>query len=200
MLCGIADTSYQVLEEINLQPNQEVASSKFTERYKLDSLNLIAAQNIFELKYKPLVGAFANTGLNAVYVPTIPNRFGFSLGLNFSINLTDGNQRSLTQQRTSILMKSTQVYKKFFYTQNEVRKNRILRELQSVDERLTILEDQLKEYQSLLEFYKQELSRGQISVINYVTTLKSFVVTQRDLVLLQTNKQLLINLYNYWNW
>ncbi len=200
VLCGIADTTYQVLEEINLQPNEEVTSSKFTERYRLDSLNLVATQKIFELKYKPLVGAFANTGLNAVYAPSIPNRFGFSLGLNFSINLTDGNQRSITQQRTSILMKSTQAYKKFFYTQNDVRKNRILRELQSVGERLTILEDQLKEYQSLLEFYKQELSRGQISVINYVTTLKSFVITQRDLVLLQTNKQLLINLYNYWNW
>ncbi len=200
VLCGVADTSFQVLEEINLQPNQEVTVSKFTERYKLDSLNLLATQKIFELKYKPLLGAFANTGLNAVYAPTIPNRFGFSVGLNFTMTLTDGKQRGITQQKTSILMKSTQAYKNFFYSQNGVRKNRILAELSSVNERLTILEDQLKEYQKLLEFYKQELSRGQISVINYVTTLKSLVITQRDFVLLQTNKQLLINLYNYWNW
>lgn len=200
VLAGISDTTFQVLEEINLIPNEDIVVSRFTERYKLDSLNLLAAQKIFELKYKPLVGAFANTGLNAVYAPTIPNRLGVSAGINFTMTLTDGKQRNLTQQRTSVLLKSAQAYKKFFYSQNEVRKNKILTELKSVRERIVILEDQLKEYQKLLELYKQELSRGQISVINYVTTLKSLVVTQRDFVLLQTNKQLLINLYNYWNW
>jgi len=63
-----------------------------------------------------------------------------------------------------------------------------------------LTQEQLTEFQKLLEFYKQELSRGQISVINYIATLKSMIVTQRDFILLQTNKQLLINLYNYWNW
>ena len=88
----------------------------------------------------------------------------------------------------------------FFCSQNKVRKDRILTEMKSMSERLLIMEDQLKEYQKLLEFYKQELSRGQISVINYVTTLKSLALAQHDFVLLQTNQQLLINLYNYWNW
>ena len=200
VLCGISDTTYQILEEIKLQPAEEVGVSRFTERYRLDSLNLIATQKVFELKYKPLVGVFGNTGLNAVYAPTIPNRFGLSAGINFAMTLTDGKQRNITQQRTSALMKSTQAYKNFFYSQNKVRKDRILTELKSISERLVIMEDQLNEYQKLLEFYKQELSRGQISVINYVTTLKSLAITQRDFVLLQTNQQLLINLYNYWNW
>jgi outer membrane protein TolC len=200
VLCGISDTTYQVLGDIDLQLGEDVTVSKFTERYRLDSLNLAATQNVFEQKYKPLVGLYANTGLNAVYAPTILNRFGFSAGINFTMTLTDGKQRNITQQRTSVLMKSTQAYKNFFYNQNGVRKNRVLTELKAVTERLVILEDQLKEYQKLLEFYKLELSRGQISVINYVTTLKSVMTTQRDFVLLQSNKQSLINLYNYWNW
>jgi outer membrane protein TolC len=200
VLCGITDTTYQVLEEIDLQPHEEVKTSRFTERYRLDSLNLIAAQKVFELKYKPVVSLFANTGLNAVYAQTIPNRLGLSGGVNFTMNLTDGKQRDITQQRTTVLMKTTQLYKNFFYNQNSVRKNRILTELKSIGERLTLTEDQLKEYQKLLEFYKQELSRGQISVINYITTLKNMAITQRDLVILKTNKALLINLYNYWNW
>lgn len=200
VLCGITDTTYQVLENIDLQMGEEVVTSRFTERYRLDSLNLVAGQKIIELKYKPLVSAFANTGLNAVYAPTIPNRFGLSAGINFSLNITDGKQRNITQQRTSVLMKSTTVYKNFFYNQNRVRKNRILTELKSITERLALTEDQLKEYQKLLELYKQELGRGQISVINYISVLKNMVVAQRDFVLLQTNKELLINLYNYWNW
>jgi outer membrane protein TolC len=200
VLCGIPDTTYQVLNDIDLQPREDVSVSKFTERYRLDSLNLLAAQRVFELKYKPVVGLFANTGLNAVYAPTIPNRVGISAGVNFTMNLTDGEQRNITQQRTAVLMKSTQLYKYFFYSQNQVRKNRILTELKSINERITLTEDQLREYQKLLELYKQELSRGQISVINYITTLKNMAISQRDFVILKTNKELLINLYNYWNW
>ncbi len=200
VLCGIADTAFQVLDNIDLQLQEDVVKSRFTERYRLDSLNLVAAQNMFELKYKPTLSLFANTGLNAVYAPTIPNRLGIGAGINFTLNLTDGKQRGITQQRTAVLMRTTKLYKDFFYSQNGVRKNRILTELKSIGERLTLTEDQLKEYQKLLELYKQELSRGQISVINYITTLKTMAVTQRDFVILKTNKDLLVNLYNYWNW
>ncbi len=200
VLCGISDTTYQVLDDITLQPGEDVVVSRFAEKYRLDSLNLVATQKVFELKYKPVVGAFANTGLNAVYAPTIPSRFGLSAGVNFTMNITDGKQKRITQQRTAVLIQSTSLYKNFFYSQNSVRKNRILTELTSINERLTLTEDQLKEYQKLLEFYKQELGRGQISVINYITVLKNMTITQRDFVLLQTNKELLINLYNYWNW
>jgi outer membrane protein TolC len=200
VLCGISDTTYQVLGDIDIQLTEDIRESKFVERYRLDSLNLLATQKVFEMKYKPLVGLYANTGLNAVYAPTIPNRFGVSAGINFSLNLTDGKQRQISQQRTAVLMSSTGRYKSFFYKQNNVRKGRILTELKSLNERLALTEEQLKEFQRLLEFYKQELSRGQISVINYIATLKSMIVTQRDFILLNTNKQLLINLYNYWNW
>ena len=155
---------------------------------------------MFELKYKPLVNAFANTGLNAVYAPTIANRFGLSAGLNFTLNLTDGKQRRITQQRTAVLLRSTSLYKNFFYSQNSLRKNRILTELKSLNERLSLTEDQLKEYQKLLDVYRQELSRGQISVINYISVLKNMAIAQRDFVLIETNRELLINLYNYWNW
>ncbi len=200
VLCGISDTAFQVLPDIDLPLQEDIVKSRFTERYRLDSLNLVAAQKIFELKYKPTVSLFANTGLNAVYAPTIPNRMGIAAGINFTLNLTDGRQRGITQQRTAVLMRTTKLYKDFFYNQNSVRKNRILTELKSIGERTALTEDQLKEYQKLLELYKQELSRGQISVINYITTLKTMAITQRDFVILKTNRELLVNLYNYWNW
>ena len=200
VLCGITDTTFQVLPDIKLQLREDIVTSGFIERYRLDSLNLTATQKIFELKYKPSVNLFANTGLNAVYAPTIPNRFGLSAGINFSLNLTDGKQRSISRQRTEVLTKTTTAYKDFFYRQNEVRKGRILTELQSIDERYTLLQDQLREYVKLLDFYKQELVRGQISVINYIATLKSMAASQRDFVVLKTNRETLINLYNYWNW
>ena len=157
ILCGITDTSYQVLESLDLQLTEDIESSRFVEKYLLDSLNLIASKNVFELKYKPEVGFFANAGLNAVYAPTLFNRFGLSAGLNFSMNISDGRQRSISAQKTEVLLQSTSLYKNFFYDQNRVRKSSVLDELKSVEERISLTQDQLNEYQNLFELYKKEL-------------------------------------------
>jgi outer membrane protein TolC len=199
-LCGIPDTTYQVLDDISLTLVEDVGMSRFAEKYRLDSLNLVASQKVFELKYKPMLSLFVNTGLNAVYAPTLADRIGLSAGVNFSMNISDGKQRKITQQRTAVLLRSTSRYKDFFYNQNRVRKNGILSELRSVTERLALIEEQLKEYEKLLDVYKRELNQGQLSVINYIAVLKNMTLTQRDFVLLQTNRERLINLYNYWNW
>ncbi len=200
ILCGINDTSLVVLNDLELKLNPLVNQSAFTEKFRLDSLNLLAVQKNFELKYKPQLNAFANAGLNGVYVPTLPNRFGLSAGLNFSVYLYDGKQRSLNKRKTDLLIKSTQSYKSNFVTQNTIRKTRLLSEIASLNERIAISSNQLKDYKQLLEYYKKEVITGQQSVTTYMTTIKNLAILQRDYVLMQTNKELLINTYNYWNW
>jgi outer membrane protein TolC len=135
-----------------------------------------------------------------VYAPTIPNRFGLSAGLSFSWNIFDGHQRSINEQKTSVLLQSVSSYKNYFKTQNEVRKQRIVKEIGGLDQRLQILQQQLEEYNSLMSFYKKELVQGQLPVINYINVLKTQIAAKRDYFLLKTNRLLLINMYNYWNW
>ncbi len=201
VICGINDTGYQTLQDLSLTINQVIVNdSKYTERFRLDSLNLIAAQRTFELKYKPQLNAFANAGLNGVYVPTLPNRFGASAGVNFTMFIFDGRQKNLNQQKTNLLVKSTQAYKSNFIAQNTIRKNKFLNEIQSLDERMMISSNQLNEYKQLLDYYRKELAIGQQSIVTYINTVKSIAILQRDYVLMQTTKQLLINNYNYWNW
>lgn len=200
IVCGINDTSFVTIKDLDLSLNSLVSQSGFNEKFRLDSLNLLATQKNFELKYKPQLSAFANAGLNGVYVPTLPSRFGLSGGLNFSVYLYDGKQKSLNKKKTDILLKSTQSYKANFVTQNTIRKNKILTELSSLNERMTISKKQLEDYKQLLEYYKKEVITGQQSVNTYIVTVKSLAILQRDYVLMQTNKQLLINTYNYWNW
>ncbi|GAC1592323.1 MAG: hypothetical protein NVS3B8_06050 [Chitinophagaceae bacterium] len=97
-------------------------------------------------------------------------------------------------------MKTSQSYKDIFAVQNSVRKNKFLIELQAIKERTGLIDTQLKEYEKLFGYYKQELIRGQLSVINYVNTIKNSMALQKEYILLQTRQQLLINAYNYWNW
>jgi outer membrane protein TolC len=201
ILCGINDTSYVVLPDINLTLKEDnVISSAFTERFRLDSVNLRAAQKMFELKYKPQLNLYANSGLNGVYIPTAPNRFGVSAGVSFTMYLYDGKQRSINRKRTELLINSTQSYKTIFVAQNTVRKNKALTEIRMLDERLLISQSQLEEYKTLMDYYRQEVRTGQISVIIYINVLKNLAMLQRDYVLMLANKQLLINTYNYWNW
>jgi hypothetical protein len=200
ILCGINDTNLVVLKDLDLILNPVITQSNFSEKFRLDSLNLLATQKIFELKYKPQLNSFANAGLNGVYVPTLPNRFGISAGLNFSAYIFDGRQKSLNRKRTEVLIKSTQSYKSNFITQNSIRKNKILSEINSLNERMVVSSNQLKDYKQLLEYYKKEVITGQQSVTTYITTVKNLAILQRDYVLMQTNKELLINAYNYWNW
>lgn len=200
ILCGINDTALVQLQSTNLTLNSTVSNSMFLEKYHLDSLNLIAQQKAFELKYKPQLNLFANTGLNAVYAPTIPNRFGISAGLSFTYNFFDGNQKSMYQNKTQVLEQSVSFYKSNFITQNTVRKSKILTELQSYTDRISISEQQLKDYDLLLNSYKKEILSGQLSIINYTMVLKNMATIQRDYTLLFSQQQSLINAYNYWNW
>ena len=200
ILCGINDTSFIKLTEIDLQIKTPNIQSNFTEKYRLDSLNLLAIQNNFELKYKPQLNSFANAGSNGVYVPTLPNRFGFSAGLNFSLALYDGHQKTLNRTKTALLINSTQSYKTYFINQNTIRKNKYLTEISSLNERIVTSNDLLNDYKQLLDYYKKEVVTGQQSVSTDILTIKNLALLQRDYVLMQTNKQLLINTYNYWNW
>jgi len=200
ILSGINDTALVQLQNIDLTLNNTLSNSMFLEKYHLDSLNLIAQQKAFELKYKPQLNLFANSGLNAVYAPTIPNRFGISAGLSFTYNFFDGNQKGINRNKTQVLEQSVSFYKNNFITQNTVRKSKILTELQSFTDRMTIGEQQLKDYGLLLNSYKKEILAGQLSILNYTIVLKNMATVQRDYTLLFSQRQSLINAYNYWNW
>ena len=200
ILSGNTDTTYITLPDLALTLRENTTASAYLNRYRLDSLNLTKAQQIFELKYKPLFSVFANTGLNAVYAPTIPQRFGLSGGINLTWNLLDGNQKKITQRKTAYLLQSVQAYRDNFVLQNNLRKNRLLTELQSLESRAAVQKRQIKDYQALLESYKKEVIQGQLSVINYISVLKNVTTVRRDVLLLEANRLLLINTYNYWNW
>jgi len=203
VLCGIGDTSEVALAPTDLSLRGQgppVGLSGFTERYRLDSLVLNANQRVFETRYQPLVSTFANGGLNAVALSDIPRRFGVSAGLTLSMYLFDGHQRQLSRDRTSVLLETTRAYQRNFATVNPVRQQQLLYELRQLEERQRLARAQIASYRQVLDSYKRETIAGQLSVIFYVQVLKNYAVAARDLVLLENNRLLLVNLYNYWTW
>jgi hypothetical protein len=198
-IAGITDTAYHELTGTILQLSTANNISSFIEKYSLDSFVLIAQQKVFELRYKPQWNVFANGGLNASNISTLPRRFGVTAGISYTKTLFDGRQRQINQRRTVTLLKTSQTYKENFLNQNAIRKNNLLEQIKAVDARVKLTQAQVQEYDKLLSYYKQELIKGQISVINYVNTIKSAMALENDFITLQSNRQLLINTYNYWN-
>jgi len=200
LLCGIKDSSRVDIQESYLQMRPEISSqSMFLTSYKLDSLGIMADQSISELKYKPQLNLFANAGLNAVYIPTF-NRLGFSAGLTFSWNLYDGNQRKLEREKSNVSINTLQFEKSHFITQLEINKNKINSQINSLNERTVLIENQLKQYEKLYEAYQNELRQGLISVMDFKNLMKDITTKKQDFLLLKMEKQLLINSYNYWNY
>ena len=203
VLCGLGDTTEVQLAPPDLPLHRTGPApglSGFTERYRLDSLTLAANQRVFELRYRPVVNAFANGGLNAVTLADLPQRFGVSAGLSFSLYLFDGHQRQLSRDRTTALLETTRAYRQNFATVNPVRQQHLRYELRQLDERQRLARQQIASYRQVLDSYKREVIAGQLSVVSYVQVLKNYAVATRDLVLLENNRLLLINAYNYWTW
>ena len=203
VLCGIGDTSEVEIAPTELPLRRQGPSpglSGFTERYRLDSLVLDANQRVFETRYQPLVNGFANGGLNAISLTDIPRRFGVSAGLSLSLYLFDGHQRQTSRDHTRVLLETTRAYQRNFATVNPVRQQQLLSELRQLTERQRLARAQIASYRQVLDSYKREVIAGQLSVIFYVQVLKNYAVAARDLVLLENNRLLVINAYNYWTW
>ncbi len=201
VLCGLGDTAQVLLPAPALALQRPApARSLFAERFRLDSLNVAVTQQFYELRYRPQLNAFATGGFNAIALADLPNRFGTSAGLSFSWVLFDGHQRQLSRDRTRVLLGTSQYARQNFQAVNQVRLTRLLDELRALEARQTLARQQVATYRSLLDSYKREVIAGQLPVINYVQVLKNFALTSRDLVLLENNRLLLINAYNYWNW
>lgn len=202
ILAGINDTSLATLDTLVLTPHIEATSlaSQYLERFRLDSLNLAVSQKIFETRYKPQVNLYANSGLNTSNISTIPRGLGVGAGVSVIWNFYDGKQKDITRRQTSFLLRSVSSYRDNFLSVNEVRKNKFITELSSYNERAALLQQQLNDYQSVINSYRRELLSGQQSVINFINIIRNMGLIQRDYALLQTNQLLLINAYNYWNW
>ncbi|MFA5046873.1 MAG: TolC family protein, partial [Paludibacter sp.] len=166
---------------------------------KFDSLNIVSEQSITQLKYKPQLSLFANAGLNAVYVPSF-NRLGFSAGLTFTWNIYDGGQRRFELEKSKVNLHTLQFEKDNFITQQEINKNKILNQMNSLKERILIIENQLGQYDKLYEAYQKELSQGQISIMDFKNLLKDITAKNQEKTVLEMEKQVLINSYNYWNY
>lgn len=199
-LCGIKDSSLVELEPISLKLQNKKLFSELFKKFELDSLATEIQQQIFERKYKPQISLFFNAGLNAIELNDIQRKFGLSAGINFSLPIFDGNQRSITQQQTKVLIETINNYKTNFKTLLDNQRNNSLKKIESIRFNLNNLSKQIENYNTIIKIAEQELRQGQLSMIEYLTILKKFIEFKQNKIITEINYELEINNFNYWDY
>lgn len=200
IICGLKDTSKVNLTVTELNFESTKSGTNFYKQFVIDSLLISNQQEIFETKYKPQVNLFFNTGLNAVELEGIQRKFGLSAGINFSIPLYDGDQKSLTQQQAQISLNTVNVFKEnqVITVKNKLKNAKSQIEFYKLN--LKSISKQISNYEQMLKISQAELMRGQLTMIEYITLIKNYLEWKKNEVTASCNYQLAINQYNYWNW
>lgn len=198
--CGISDTiTYELLApEIFQSPitNQ----FNYNLKYQLDSANIISQQNQFNIKYKPQLYAYGNTGMNATDPANIPHNIGLSAGLHLFIPLYDGGQRKTVEQQNKLLLDNLQVYQKQTKMLVENDLSSLQQQINLTKQSVELINSQISMQETLLITLKDKVVNGQISVTDYLISLQDYATSNQNRVLSQTNLWLLINQFNYIKW
>ena len=199
-MCGMGDSAAIELDTLNLPLYPAGETSHYFNKYESDNSLLLNQQRVFESKYSPQVKAFFNTGLNAVEIENIRQKFGLSIGLDFSIPIFDGNQKSITRQQNAMLQQSLREYKNSFANQLQNQRRNSRAQMGILKTGLENISQQSTNYRKVIDLSERQLQRGQISMIEYLTVLKNFNELRKNKINSEANYQLLISDYNYWNW
>jgi outer membrane protein TolC len=199
-IAAIADTTVFDLTppEITLQPVP--AEYYYAQKFRLDSMNLVAQRNVFNMKYKTQVSAMGSTGIYSSDISNLPRNTGLSAGVHLLVPIYDGKQRKLNERQSSVLLTNLQAYRN---NASVVQKNNLHNAKQQIiqwQQTITLLDQQIQKQELLLDIIKDKVVRGQVSVMDYINALQDYAVTQKNKALATTNVLLYTNQYNYYNW
>ncbi|QHI36173.1 hypothetical protein IMCC3317_15320 [Kordia antarctica] len=199
-LSGMAIGTVEQLEAPSFSSASKPSQFFYQKKLKNDSLQIVANQRVFENQYKPQITAYANTGLNAVEIPSIYRRFGASAGLRLTIPIYDGKQRKYNAQQSALKEESLEFYKDNARVQLDNNLQTIEKQILALDDTMLLLDKQLEKQINILEIYKGKLVQGQISIVDYLNVIQNYKINSYTKLQMQTNHWLLKSQYNYINW
>lgn len=199
-LTALTDTANFKLDDPQIVLKPQLKEYYYQQKFRLDSLNLIAEENVFNAKYKPQVNLLASTGLNATELANIPHSVGLSAGFHVAVPIADGKQRKLNERKNKILLTNLQAYRNnaVILQQNNLRSAKL--QIEQWQQTILLLDKQIQKQELLLEIIKEKVIKGQVTVTDYIIALQDYAVTQKNRAIAQTNVLLYTNQYNYYNW
>ncbi|MCW3088849.1 MAG: TolC family protein [Sediminibacterium sp.] len=200
-LAGITDTVMVPLTapslDLTLVPDAE--SSIFYQQYRIDSLKLRNSDALIDYTYKPKVNAYVDGGYVTAFPSDFYKNFGFSIGLNITVPIYDGNQKKMQHDKIIISERTRQGYRDFFKKQYEQQVAQLAQQLRTTQQLLDQMNSQLKYTETLVEANRKLLLTGDVRMTDYVLAIGNYLSAKNTIRLNTINKLQIINQINYWN-
>ena len=201
ILCGLPEIAYEqlVLPDIKLNSPVDVTTSPFFTRFAVDSLKIQNEKLLIDRNYKPSVNWFSDAGVVNNIPSEIYKNIGFSVGLNVSVPVYDGQQRKLNYEKLKIAENSRTNYAGVFKQQFSQQLQQLYKELKMTEEIIPQITEQLNLEESVIKQQKNLINMGSISITDYVITLKNYITIKRSITQYQLKILQIITEINYWN-
>lgn len=196
----VSDTATFILAKPAIEIKAAAMEYNYVQKFKLDSLNLVAQQNVFNSKYQPQVSLLGSTGINAADIRNVPHNVGLAAGVHLSIPISDGRQRKLYERQNKVLLTNQQVYLNSagLLQQNNLRN--ATQQIEQWKQTIAMAIEPIQKQELLLDIIKDKVIKGQVTVMDYINALQEYAVLQKNKAIAETNLLLYINQYNYYNW
>jgi outer membrane protein TolC len=200
LLSGIVDTTTVELEKPDLIPatHPDIQQSPVILQSRIDSLKNNNAKSLIDLNYRPKLEAFADAGFMAIKPLNIPQNFGSSFGLNFSLPIYDGNQRQLEYKKIEINEKSRTLYRDYYSTQYWQQYQTLQEQLRLNADLVRDINLQLTQLKDLIALYKKvALENGLMKITDFLIAVNNYSNTQNSLTIAEMTRLQLINQLNF---
>jgi len=200
LLSGIVDTATVELEkpDLKLTALPDIQQSPVMLQSKIDSLKNNNSKSLVDLNYRPKLEAFADAGFMAIKPINIPQNFGTSFGLNFSIPVYDGKQRELEYKKIEINEKSRTLFRDYYSTQYWQQYRQLTEQLRLTDNLIQDINLQLTQQKELIDLYKKvALENAMIRITDYLAAINNYTNTQNSLTIAEMTRLQLINQLNF---
>jgi outer membrane protein TolC len=201
-LCGIADTTYIILNEPTLSLNAIINSEQSLQfnQYLLDSLQIKISKEQIKFNYRPHVNLFGDAGYSTTFIYHAEKNFGASVGLNFSVPIYDGNQRKLQIEKFKLSENSRQNFAGFFRKQFSMKQIQLQQQISETGKLISEARQQLEISDALVKANNKLLETGDAKIADYILSLTGYISSAANVLQLNANKIQLINQYNYLNY
>jgi outer membrane protein TolC len=197
----ISDTTLARLKEplLTLQTNPN-SGYYYKEKFKLDSLNLVLTQNVFNTKYLPTLTLGGSGGMLASDFTNIPHNIGFDASLHLNIPIYDGHQRRINDALVKINQQGITYARDNFSIQQKNYLQNIQKQISLYNQNISLINQLIEKQELLLELDKEKLQNAQLSVIDYIKSISDYVAAKQSLNVAKVQVLSLANQYNYYNW
>jgi hypothetical protein len=114
--------------------------------------------------------------------------------------LYDGHQKKLQYDKIAINESSRAGYQTFYQTQYDLHIQQLKADLTDNEQLILQTRKQLITLETLIKVSKQLLNHGELSISDFILTIKNYIDIQGQLSHLEFKALQLTNELNYWNW